>query len=73
MKRYTVHQAKSQLSRLIQQALQGEEVVILNRDKPVVKLEPVAPRKRRQLGLLKGEVWMSEDFNKTPNDFKDYE
>ncbi len=38
MKKYTVHQAKSQLSKLIQEALNGEEVIIANRDKPMVKL-----------------------------------
>ena len=39
---YNVHDAKSQLSKLIEQALAGEEVVIANRGKPVVKLVPIA-------------------------------
>ena len=41
---YNVHDAKSQLSKLIEQALAGEEVVIANRGKPVVKLVPIVQK-----------------------------
>jgi len=68
---YTVHQAKSQLSRLIRQALQGEEIVIANRHKPVVRLTVVRQPKRR-LGFLGDGVWMSKDFNAPLRDFDDY-
>jgi antitoxin (DNA-binding transcriptional repressor) of toxin-antitoxin stability system len=73
MKRYTVHEAKSQLSRLIQEALQGEEVVITNRSVPVVKLAVIPQMGRESLiGDMKGKIWMSDDFNDTPEDFDDY-
>ena len=73
MKKYTVHQAKSQLSKLIQQALNGEDVVIANRDKPIVKLTVIEqPDRRKLFGLFKGKISMSKDFNETPEDFKDY-
>ena len=50
----TVHAAKTHLSRLIEQALRGEEVVIARGDKPVVRLVPVdAPQPKRQFGSLR--------------------
>ena len=51
----TVHAAKTHLSRLIEQALRGEEVIIARGDKPVVRLVPVeAPKPRRVLRHLEG-------------------
>ena len=41
---YTVHAAKSQLSKLIEAAERGEEVIIARRDKPVVRLVPIVRR-----------------------------
>ncbi|MBA4138938.1 MAG: DUF2281 domain-containing protein [Segetibacter sp.] len=35
-------------------------------------MENIAEKRRRNLGRLKGEIWMAEDFNDTPEDFKDY-
>ncbi len=73
MKKYSIHQAKSQLSKLIQQALNGEEVIIANRDKPLVKLILVQqPDKSKLFGMFKGKIFMAKDFNETPVDFKDY-
>ena len=51
----TIHAAKTQLSKLIQSALRGEEVIIANGRNPVVKLVPVE-RKTFKLGILKGIV-----------------
>lgn len=53
---YNVHAAKTQLSKLIEQAVAGEEVVIARNNEPIVKLVPVLPRPKRQRGLLKGQV-----------------
>ncbi len=72
MKIYTVHQAKSQLSKLIQKALHGEEVIIANRHKPVVRLSALKGHKR-QLGFLGTGVWMSEDFAAPLKDFRDFQ
>ena len=58
-----VHTAKTHLSRLIEQALRGEEVVIARGDKPVVRLVPVdAPQPRRVPGTLKGRLEVPDSF-----------
>lgn len=46
-----VHQAKSQLSKLIEAALRGEEVIIARGDVPVVKVVPVAEKSKFIIGL----------------------
>ncbi|MFS8111693.1 type II toxin-antitoxin system prevent-host-death family antitoxin [Rhizobium jaguaris] len=51
----TIHAAKTNLSKLIDAALSGEEVVIAKGQKPVVKIVPVT-QKAFTIGLLKGKV-----------------
>jgi prevent-host-death family protein len=52
-----MHEAKTQLSRLVKAALDGEEVVIARAGKPAVRLVPVPePLPKRQLGILRGKV-----------------
>jgi prevent-host-death family protein len=58
--RVTVHQAKTQLSKLIAAAEAGEEVVISRGDTPVVKLTPI--RQPRKAGWLKGKVELDDAF-----------
>ena len=59
----TVHAAKTNLSRLIEQALRGEEVVIARGAKPVVRLVPVdAPPPKRRFGSLKGRLEVPDGF-----------
>ena len=72
MKTYTIHQAKSQLSKLIQKALNGEEVIISNRHIPVVRITAIQLPKRR-LGGLGKNIWISPDFNKPLAEFDDYQ
>jgi prevent-host-death family protein len=61
-----MHQAKTSLSRLIERALAGEEIVIARNGEPLVKLVPVAKeRKRRVPGRGKGKIWISPDFEFT--------
>jgi antitoxin (DNA-binding transcriptional repressor) of toxin-antitoxin stability system len=58
-----VHQAKTQLSKLIAAALAGEEVVIARGDQPVVKLTPIAPPTgKRQFGRYKGMFEVTDAF-----------
>jgi prevent-host-death family protein len=58
-----MHQAKSSLSRLVERALAGEDVIIGRNGEPLVKLVPVLKeRKPRVPGRLKGKVWMAPDF-----------
>jgi prevent-host-death family protein len=58
----TVHQAKTQLSKLIAQAMTGEDVVIANGVTPKVRLTPVNPVKNREFGALKGVVSLDDSF-----------
>jgi antitoxin (DNA-binding transcriptional repressor) of toxin-antitoxin stability system len=65
MKIVKVHQAKTTLSRLIEQALAGEEVVIARGDTPVVRLVPVDVQPLgRVFGALKGKLQVTEAFFK---------
>lgn len=61
-----IHEAKTQLSRLIERALAGERMVIAKAGKPLVKLvrldAPDASQTRR-LGFLRGEMQVPEDFD----------
>ena len=62
MKVYTIHEAKTNLSKLIQKACDGEEVIIARGDKPVAKIVPIAPsQKKRVPGGFEGKIWWSED------------
>jgi prevent-host-death family protein len=63
MKYTTIHQAKTNLSRLIESAERGEEVIIARGKHPVVRLVPVkAPAKTRKPGLYKAEFQVTESF-----------
>jgi prevent-host-death family protein len=57
-----VHQAKTQLSRLLARVEAGEEVVIARRGDPVVRLVSCKRRAKRQADVLKGEVNIPESF-----------
>lgn len=59
---YTVHQAKTNLSKLIKEAESGKEVVITRGKNPVAKIVPIADRpKQRVPGSMKGQIWSSPD------------
>jgi prevent-host-death family protein len=58
-----MHDAKTQLSRLVEQAEAGEDIVLARAGKPVVRLVPVRIAQRRKLGQWKGKVRMSKDFD----------
>ena len=62
-----MHEAKTQLSRLVAEVLTGEEVVIARNGVPVAKLVAIDDaRPRREPGAWKGRVWMSDDFDELP-------
>ena len=64
MKISNIHEAKSQLSRLIESALAGEEIVIAKAGKPLVRLIPYQEDKQpRKPGGWEGKVVMSDDFD----------
>ena len=59
-----IHQAKTNLSKLIAHALAGNEVIIAKAGKPVAKLVAYKPEKKERVpGIWKGKIWMSDDFN----------
>lgn len=59
-----IHEAKTQLSRLLQKVAEGEEVTIARGGVPVAKLIAIAPeKKKRPLGIARGEIWISPDFD----------
>lgn len=59
----TVHQAKSQLSKLIAAALDGEEVIIARGASPVVKLAPLQARaEKREFGAFRGGFALTDAF-----------
>ena len=73
MLQVNVHQAKTNLSKLIQKVLDGEEVIIARGNQPVVKMvliENLVPT--RQLGTAKGKIKISDDFGEPLEDFKEY-
>lgn len=62
-----VHEAKTHLSRLIDRAAAGEEIVIGRAGTPVARLVPLATHPPRVFGALSGQIWMSDDFDE-PDD-----
>ena len=68
-----IHAAKTQLSRLVEEAASGQEIVIAKAGRPVARLVPLAsPVRRKQLGLLRGKIRVSADFDAPlPDDLLD--
>ncbi len=66
-----IHEAKTHLSRLVEKAAAGEEIVIAKAGKPMARLVPLAAApKPKKLGLLKGQIWIAPDFDDPlPADF----
>ncbi|AYC99426.1 type II toxin-antitoxin system prevent-host-death family antitoxin [Neorhizobium sp. NCHU2750] len=66
MKTINIHDAKTHLSRLVEEAANGEGFVIAKAGKPmakVVPLEEVQPEKKRRAGFLKGYAQIPDDFD----------
>ena len=60
-----IHEAKTQLSKLIDQAVKGEPFVIAKAGKPVVKVAGLdAPDAPQRLGFLEGEIVVPKDFDR---------
>ena len=62
MKTVNIQAAKTHLSRLVEEAAAGEEIILAKAGKPLVKLVPYAPaRPARVGGQLAGQIWASPD------------
>ena len=64
MRKVNIHEAKTNLSRLVDAAAKGEPFVIARAGKPLVKVVPLdAPPVKKRLGLLKGQFTVPDDFD----------
>ncbi len=70
-----MHEAKSSLSRLVERALAGEDVVIARNGEPLVRLVPIAKKREPRIpGRSKGRIWIAPDFDiMSEEELKDWE
>jgi prevent-host-death family protein len=62
-----IHEAKTHLSKLVDQAAKGEEFVIAKAGKPLVKVVPLDQSEKgiaRRLGFMEGEIEVPDDFDR---------
>jgi prevent-host-death family protein len=67
MQTFNIHEAKTNLSRLVDQAARGEPFVIAKAGKPLVKVTPLdtpGADKARRLGFMAGEIAVPDDFDR---------
>ena len=67
VQQFTVHAAKTHLSKLIEAALAGDDVVIAKGNRPVVRLVAI-PQTKFRIGLLEGQLGPGPDFFEPMND-----
>lgn len=69
-KTVNIYEAKTHLSRLVDEASAGEEIVIARHGHPVARLVPLAEKskEKRPLGLARGQIWIAPDFDETPEE-----
>jgi prevent-host-death family protein len=64
MRTVNIHAAKTQLSRLVDAAAAGEEIIIAKSGKPIARLGPLlTARRKRNLGILEGKLSVPADFD----------
>ena len=64
MRTVNIHEAKTQLSRLVDDAAGGAEIIIAKAGRPLARLVPLAPAPaNRRLGVLRGKVAIPTDFD----------
>ena len=62
-----IYEAKTNLSKFVDRAAAGEEVIIARSGRPVARLVAYdAPVQNRTPGRMRGEIWVAEDFDSTP-------
>jgi antitoxin (DNA-binding transcriptional repressor) of toxin-antitoxin stability system len=66
-------EAASRLQELVDAAIDGEEVIICIDDRPAIKLVPIESiEPRPKFGSAKGLIWMSDDFDESLEEFREY-
>lgn len=68
MKTVNMHEAKTHLSRLVEQAVQGEPFIIARAGKPLVKVTMVEATAPQRLGFLQGQASIPDDFDTMAED-----
>lgn len=71
MSSYSIGEAKTQLSRLVHQAEDGEEVIVRRGQKPVARIVAISDSggaPRRQPGSMRGRIHVPDDFDQWPPD-----
>lgn len=64
METVNIHEAKTHLSRLVERAASGEEIIIARSGRPVARLVPLASTaRRRTFGRMRGKIMIADDFN----------
>lgn len=64
MRTFNIHEAKTQLSRLVDEVAAGDEIIIAKAGKPLAKLLPLqVDNKKRKLGILAGKLIVPADFD----------
>lgn len=64
METINIHEAKTQLSKLVDQAVKGKPFVIAKAGKPLVKVMALgAPAAPKRIGFLEGEISVPDDFD----------
>jgi prevent-host-death family protein len=65
METVNIHEAKTQLSRLVEKAAKGESFVIAKAGRPLVKVSALdAPKALQRLGFMQGEIAVPDDFDR---------
>ena len=65
MRTVNIHEAKTHLSRLVEQAASGESFIIAKAGRPLVKVTRVdAPAQPRRIGFMAGEIVVPDDFDR---------
>lgn len=73
MQYINIHDAKTNLSKYLEQVYTSNtEMVICNNGKPIAYLSKYKPHKPRKLGLLKGKINISDDFDELPENFQEH-
>ena len=67
MHQVNIHEAKTNLSKLIEEAVQGEPFIIAKAGKPLVKVTAITttnPKQKRRLGFMIGQLTLPKDFDR---------
>jgi len=74
VKQVNMHEAKTHLSRLVDEAAAGQEIIIARSGRPVARLVAIEKEalKPREFGRMKGKIWIADDFDAPlPDDLLD--